>query len=64
MRWAEMAQDRDIDGTILGAPAEGTRNFVRGHPEGDSVSGQVGRGEATPVASPLLFQDGLFGRVR
>ncbi len=46
---------RDIEGTILGAPAEGTRNYVRGHPEGDSVSGQAGKGEATPVVLPFPF---------
>ncbi len=60
MRRAGMARDRDIDGAILGAPAEGTRRYVRG----DSVSGQAGRGEATSVVSPFLFvglfQDGLF----
>jgi len=43
---------RDIEGTVLGAPAEGTRNYVRG----DSVSGQAGRGEATPVVSPFLIR--------
>jgi len=46
---------RDIEGIILGAPAEGTRGYVRGHPEGDSVSGQAGKGEATPVALPFPF---------
>ena len=51
MRRAGMARNRDIDGTILGAPAEGTRTIVRG----DSVSGQAGRGEATSVVSLFLF---------
>ncbi len=54
MRWAGW-RACDIKGSILGAPAEGTRINIRGPPEGDGVSGQAGKGEAASAVSSFLF---------